>query len=169
MNRSISKLSPAAFAVVLICFLLPWVGFSCQPDRTSTLTGLQLIKGKTVEIQLPAQQKSQFTVVSQVWSLLTLVLSIIGVGLGLLATSRLLLMTFLLSITVLVSHLLTALDISTQTMVESLFGIQVRFLYGFWVALVVLVTLVFLNGYSLFAHRKISSVRKLDQQDTVVP
>lgn len=168
MERSISKLSPAALVIVLICFLLPWVGFSCQSDQTSTVTGLQLIKGTSVEIQLPTQQKSQITVDRQIWALLTLILSIIGVGFGLLATGRQLLITLLLSIAVLVSHLLTALNLSIYMIVESAFGVQVRLLYGFWIALVVLVALVLFNGYTLFAHRKKSSVCKLDQQDTFV-
>jgi hypothetical protein len=169
MDRSISKLSPAAFAIVLICFLLPWVGFSCESDQTSTVTGLQLIGGTSIEIQRSAQQKSQFSLDRQVWSIVTLGLCVIGLGFGLLATRQGLLIKFALSIAVLVSHLLTALDLSAQTIVQSALGIQVRFLYGFWIALVVLIAATFLNGYSLFAHRRASSARQLDQQNTVVP
>lgn len=43
------KLSPAIFGIALICFLLPWVNVSCEGKKVTTLSGINLITGTTIE------------------------------------------------------------------------------------------------------------------------
>ncbi len=49
MNGIARKLSPATLILVLICFFLPFVTFSCQGQRIASLSGMQLATGTTVQ------------------------------------------------------------------------------------------------------------------------
>lgn len=44
-----SKLSPAAYALALVCFLLPFVELSCQGQRLASFTGVQVATGTSVK------------------------------------------------------------------------------------------------------------------------
>lgn len=45
------KLSPALFGIIIICFLLPFVGVSCGGTEVLQLNGLDLVKGFTQDGQ----------------------------------------------------------------------------------------------------------------------
>jgi len=47
--RGLRAISPALFAIVLICFLFPFVDISCSGDQVASFDGLDLIFGKTVQ------------------------------------------------------------------------------------------------------------------------
>jgi hypothetical protein len=42
-------ISPTLFVIGLICFILPWLSVSCQGERVVTLSGVELITGKTIQ------------------------------------------------------------------------------------------------------------------------
>ncbi len=54
MNR---KISPALFGLALICFLLPWVNFSCSGNTIVSVTGTDLAIGRTIAIPQGFGQK----------------------------------------------------------------------------------------------------------------
>jgi hypothetical protein len=49
VESNLKKVSPAIFALALICFLLPFVTFSCQGAKILTLSGIQLITGSSAQ------------------------------------------------------------------------------------------------------------------------
>ena len=44
------KLSPVCFALALLCFVLPFMSVSCQNQKLVTLTGLEAMTGKDVDV-----------------------------------------------------------------------------------------------------------------------
>ena len=44
-----SRLSPAAYLLALLCFLMPFVELSCQGQELATFTGLQVATGASVK------------------------------------------------------------------------------------------------------------------------
>ena len=44
-----TKVSPAIFAVSILCFFMPFVAVSCNGQRVATFTGVQLATGTTLE------------------------------------------------------------------------------------------------------------------------
>lgn len=42
-------ISPTLFVIGLICFILPWLSVSCQGERVVTLSGVELITGKSIQ------------------------------------------------------------------------------------------------------------------------
>jgi zinc-ribbon domain len=49
MHDIVKKLPPAAFVLALLCFVLPFVTFSCQGQKVITLNGLQLVTGTSIQ------------------------------------------------------------------------------------------------------------------------
>jgi hypothetical protein len=49
MENNAQKLSPAIFVLALICFFLPFVTFSCQGQKVTSLSGIQLVTGTTIQ------------------------------------------------------------------------------------------------------------------------
>lgn len=47
----VHRRSPAMFAVVAVCFVLPFVSFACSGQRILTFSGLQLVTGTEVSSQ----------------------------------------------------------------------------------------------------------------------
>jgi len=48
MKSNAQRLSPVVFVLVLICFFLPFVTFSCQGRKVLSLSGIQLVTGTSV-------------------------------------------------------------------------------------------------------------------------
>jgi hypothetical protein len=49
VESNAKKLPPVVFVLALICFLLPFVTFSCQGQRILSLSGLQLVTGASID------------------------------------------------------------------------------------------------------------------------
>ena len=47
--KGLRAVSPALFAIILICFLFPFVDISCSGERVASLDGFDLIFGKSVQ------------------------------------------------------------------------------------------------------------------------
>lgn len=47
--KGLRAVSPALFAIILICFLFPFVDISCSGDRVASFDGFDLIFGKSVQ------------------------------------------------------------------------------------------------------------------------
>jgi hypothetical protein len=49
VNGMAKKLSPAVFVLILICFILPFVAFSCGGQKVLSLSGVQLATGASIQ------------------------------------------------------------------------------------------------------------------------
>jgi hypothetical protein len=60
VKSNAKRLSPAIFVLVLICFFLPFMTFSCQGERVLSLSGIQLVTGTSVpQAQMFGPPKSE--------------------------------------------------------------------------------------------------------------
>ena len=88
MQQSLKKFSPAVLGIALICFILPWVNFSCQGQHVATFTGLQLVTGTTVQQQGMFGQRQNQKVDSEPLAVAVLLLTILGVALSFLKSRK---------------------------------------------------------------------------------
>ncbi|HHV76675.1 MAG TPA: FHA domain-containing protein [Syntrophothermus lipocalidus] len=72
------KISPALFALIIICFLMPFVSISCSGQEIVTLSGVNMVFGKMV--QLPTGETESVGPFPMV--IVVFVLALVGVGVG---------------------------------------------------------------------------------------
>lgn len=77
------RISPAIFGIALFCFLLPWVDVSCQGVKVASFTGVQLVKGTTIEEAAPFGAKQQRKVKGEELALFALLSTVVGLILSL--------------------------------------------------------------------------------------
>ncbi len=82
MKSNAKKLSPAIFILVLICFFLPFVTFSCQAQKVLGLSGVQLVTGTSVpQPQMFGPPKSE-QMNAEPFAVLAFLCGILGLGLS---------------------------------------------------------------------------------------
>lgn len=150
MNK---KISPAIFGIALICFFLPWVNVSCQGQKVMTLSGIELVTGTTVSeprmfgpprtIKVPGETLAALALVAVIiGGILSLFKGQIGVkgpavvgGLG----------------TILLLLLKSKMD--DDILKQSQGVLQISYEMGFYLTLVLFISAVALNVYSIMQSR----------------
>jgi lipopolysaccharide export LptBFGC system permease protein LptF len=144
VQESLKNFSPAVFAIILICFLFPWVNLTCQSQNVATFSGLQLVTGTTV------QQQNQ-TVKSEPLAVAVLVLTILGLALSFLKDKKSSIIPGIIGVAAFILLLLLKSKIDTDASNQN---IQVQYAIGFWLVLVLLIGAIALNGYLYFYSKK---------------
>lgn len=73
MDNGARKISPALFALIIICFLLPFVSISCGGQEIAKLSGIQMVTGTTIQgEEMPPNALA----------IITLAIAAIGLGVG---------------------------------------------------------------------------------------
>ena len=143
------KLSAAAFALALICFVLPFVTFSCQGQKVFTLSGIQMVTGTTFQqpqmLGPPKQEKIEaepLATLAFMAALAGLVVSFLRGKFGAIpaAASGGLGVVFLMA-------LQSKLDGDTLQRGQGV--LQINSEYGFYMAVVLFAAALLINGYIL--------------------
>jgi uncharacterized membrane protein YdcZ (DUF606 family) len=114
MQESLKKFSSAVFGIALICFLLPWVNFSCQGQHVATLTGLQLVTGTRIQQRGMFCQRKNEKVDSESLAVAVLLVTILGVALSFLKSPKSSLITSIVGVVALILLLLLKSKIETD-------------------------------------------------------
>ncbi|MGC8654501.1 MAG: hypothetical protein ACP5US_10985 [Candidatus Kryptoniota bacterium] len=154
MQESLKKFSPAIFGIALICFILPWVNFSCQGINVVTFTGLQLVTGTTIQQQGMSDEHHNQKVDSKPLAVAVLILTILGLALSFLKSRKSSLIPSIIGVLAFILLLLLKSEIETDASNQGHGIIQVEFATGFWLVFVLLIGAVVLNGYLFFASAK---------------
>lgn len=154
MQQSLKKFSPAVFGIALICFILPWVNFSCQGQHVATFTGLQLVTGTTVQQQGMFGQRQNQKVDSEPLAVAVLLLTILGVALSFLKSRKSSLIPSVVGVVAFIVLLLLKSKIETDATNQGQGMIQVEYAIGFWLVLVLFIGAIALNGYLYVDSKK---------------
>jgi hypothetical protein len=163
----LKKISASMFALILICFFLPFITISCQSQDVITMTGLQMATG--VEISVPNSLPTNLSSIDSLSSLTeskkipgnsTAVLAFCTAAAGL--TTTLLLKNrqqkYLIPAisgglgTLLLLFLKSNTDDSVLKQGSGM--IKINYGLGFWLALILFLGAAGLNGYQLMEDRK---------------
>lgn len=171
--------SPIVFAIAAICFVLPFVSFSCSGQRYATLSGLDLVRGAKVTVDQDAlegftdgldeafgtssDQESASTTESQsedtdpeIWAIIALAAALIGIVIGLVTKNRVRTIGSLaaaavgiLSLAILHSVLSGEFDIPKEA--QGIVAFEYRF--GYWLVVLLFAVLAASHGLALRAPR----------------
>jgi hypothetical protein len=166
--------SPIVFAIAAICFILPFVSFSCGGQRFATLSGLDLVRGAKVSVDEsalegfsdslnesfgatpdPSDASSTDTQSEdtdpELWAIIALAAAVIGIAIGF-TKNRLRTVGSLaaaavgfLSLIVLRMVLSGEFDIPKEA--QSIVAFQYRF--GYWIVIVLFLLLGVAHGLTL--------------------
>lgn len=81
------KLSPALFAAIVICFLLPFVTVACDSAGSprqvlTTMSGLEVVAGKSVDMSQYGSSTKPGHIDGEPWALVALLAAVIGIGIA---------------------------------------------------------------------------------------
>lgn len=154
MDQSITKFSPAIYGIVIICFLLPWVSFTCQDKPVATLTGLQLVTGTEIKQQGMWGQPKNQKIDPEPLAIVVLSLAVIGLALSFIKSKKSAIVPMIVSLAGLIFLFLLKSKIETDATKQTQGAIQVAFEVGFWLTLISFIIAIIINGYFFFDSKK---------------
>ena len=166
--------SPIVFAIAAICFVLPFVSFSCSGQRFATLSGIDLVRGAKVTVDEDAlkgfsesldqtfgttsDQDSTTTDTQsedtdpEIWAIIALAAALIGIVIGLVTKNRVRTIGSLaaaavgiLSLAILHSVLSGEFDVPKEA--RGIVAFEYRF--GYWLVILLFGVLVAAHGLAL--------------------
>jgi hypothetical protein len=154
MQTSLQKISPAAFALALICFLLPWFNFSCGGQHVATLTGLQLVTGTTMQQPggMYGQSRRQ-EIAAEPLAIIALLLTVTGVASGFFGRTKGARVPGIVGLASIVMLFLLMSKIQTDVSNHGQGVILLEYGAGLWIALLSLATATLINGYLQFGSK----------------
>jgi hypothetical protein len=181
MQNSLKKFSPAAFAVAVVCFILPWVNLSCEGQRVATFTGLQLVTGTAVQQQDMFSQRLNQTraqelqrkvqhgemtqeqadrqanepsrVGSEPLAVAVLLSTVLGLALSFLRGGKSAIIPAVVGLAASILLLLLKSKIATDAIDQSEGMVHAEFAIGFWVVLILSLGAAALNGFLYLSSR----------------
>ncbi len=149
------KISPAAFILSLVCFVLPFVAFSCQGQKVASFSGIQLATGTTIQQpQMFGPPKSE-KVGAEPLAALALLCVLAGAGLSFLKGKKGAVSSAALAGlgVILLAALTSKLD--GDAIRQSGGAVQVNYEVGFYLVIVFLLSAIGAGVYALLAGKGI--------------
>ncbi|MBI1929576.1 hypothetical protein HYR99_35685 [Candidatus Poribacteria bacterium] len=148
MQNGLQKISPVIFGLTLICFFLPFINVSCQGQKVATFTGIQLVKGTTIQQpsmfgERPKAQK----VDPELLAILAFLSAIVGLGLSFLKGRQLALAPAIVGIAGLILLLLLKSKIDHDALREGRGMLQPEYDVGFWLSSLLFLAAAGVNGF----------------------
>jgi phosphatidylserine synthase len=154
MQDTLKKFSPAIFGIAIVCFLLPWVNFSCQGQHVATFTGLELVTGTTIQQQGTFGQSQNKKANPEPLAIAVLLLTVLGLALSFQKGGKASLIPTIVGALTLILLFLLKSKIETDAANQSQGAIHTEYAIGFWLALIASVLAIVLNGYLYLASTK---------------
>lgn len=158
-------ISPSLFGLIVLCFFLPWVNVSCQNYKIVSISGIHFVTGKTlVEPQMfknqfgmgqygmqniPSKPSKEGKINPQLYVILALVCVITGLVLSFVKGRIGSLTTSISAVAGFIFIILQKFKLENELVQKSQGLIQLDFLLGFYLTLLLLLAAVAVNVYSL--------------------
>jgi hypothetical protein len=159
MKDTLKTFSPAIFGIAILCFLLPWVNFSCQGQHVATFTGLELVTGTTIQQQGTFGQSQNKKADPEPLAIAVLLLTVLGLALSFLKGGKASLILAIVGALTFIMLFLLKSKIEADAANQSQGAIHTEYAIGFWLALIASASAIALNGYLYFAATKQSQAR----------
>lgn len=162
-------ISPALFGIIIICFFLPWVNVSCQNYKIASISGIQFVTGTSLEEpqmfkqQFGAQNMSprpmkQEKIKPQLYVILSLICVIAGLVFSFVKWKSGMLITSISGAAGFIFILLQKLKLENELVQKSQGLIQLEYLLGFYLTLILFLLAVAINVYSLTQRESLVTI-----------
>lgn len=148
------KISLGALLVALICFFLPFTELSCQGQKVTSLTGIQLVTGTTLSQPRPFGPPKKTKMPSEPLAVVAFVCAGLAMAFAVLRNRMATIISAVVSAAGAVTLLLLKSKIDSDIMKEGQGVLQVGYLFPYWLALLLYVAASVLNGYAFTQRAK---------------
>ncbi len=145
MLTIIKKISPVPFAVMLICFFLPWLNLTCDGKHYTSFTGMELVTGTKVEQQSMYGTGKYKKVDPEPMAIVALALAIIGIVFSFIKKSGFNLAAGITGIATFIVLLILKSTVEKEIFDQVGRGVEVIWLFGFWFTLIISLIAAALN------------------------
>lgn len=155
-------ISPTLLGLVIVCFFLPWVNVSCQNYKIASLSGIDFVVGKKFDMPFSSKDASNMPqdiplkfpiedkINPQLFVILSLLAIIGGIALSFVGGKTGALSTGIISAVSFVLLLFQKFKLENEIVQKSQRLIQVEYLFGFYITLIILISVAVLNIYYSF-------------------
>lgn len=148
------KISPAMFALILLCFFLPWITVSCQNQKIVTFNGMQLVAGTTIEIPRPYGIPEEQKIPGDRYVILTFLFVCTGLILSLLKYRKTLIASSIMALGGVISLILFKSRADNNIIKKGYGLLNIDYLSGFYLTLFLLLGIIGLNIYIILQEQK---------------
>jgi hypothetical protein len=160
---SIKKFSPAAFAIIIICFFLPFVNLTCSGQTVMSLTGIQLITGAEYKPQGMFNQEEMFDnqpeqqtglktsgqdIEAQPMAFFALLFAVVGLILSFIKNRIMAIICTVASVLGAVCMLLLKANIDGDASMQGQGVIQIEYQFGYWLAFLLFIAVAVLSWFN---------------------
>ena len=159
---TIKKFSPAAFAIIIICFFLPFVNLTCSGQTVMSLTGIQLITGAEYKPQGMFNQEGMFDnqeeqtgmqtksedIEAQPMAFFALLFAIVGLILSFIKNRVMAIICIVASVLGAVCMLLLKANIDGDASMRGEGVIQIEYQFGYWFAFLLFIVGAVLSWFN---------------------
>jgi len=156
MVKMIKTLSPAIFALVILCFFLPWVTVSCGGQRIATFSGIQMVAGTTVEEPQMFGPPKKRKVEAEPLALLAFLSAACGFAISFIRNKKGAILTSITSGMGLIFLLLLKSKLDNEAVRQGEGILQVHYMTGFYLAIIFFLSAIGINLYSILQHKESS-------------
>ena len=149
------RVSPAIFAIAIVCFFLPFVEISCSGQRIAAITGFQLVTGPDVAGEVPktADQKKPESG-SEPLAILALSCAVIGLALGFPKGKNIPIASALCAAAGLVMLFLLRSKLSKNIPAVGEMILEIKWVVGFWLTACIYLLAAAFNSFLAMQIRK---------------
>jgi len=150
--KTTKKISASFFALILICFFLPFVSVSCQNLSILKLSGIELVTGTTMKMPSLGSQSEEEKIPADARAIFALTAAAVGLGTSFSEKRRSTLFSAI-SAVIGFSSLLwlkSSLDSEIAKQGSDFMGIKVTYESGFWGAFLLFISASILNAWVFF-------------------
>ena len=150
MKFSGNKISPALFTLVLICFFLPFITFSCRQEPIATLNGIELATGKTIKSpSFVGEQTKEEKIPAEPLATLAFLSGLVGLGTSFIKAKKSAIAPVGSGTAGFILLLMLKSKIDDEIVKQGQGIILVSYGFGFWMAFLFFVSAALINIYSL--------------------
>ncbi len=159
--KTTKKISASFFAVILICFFLPFVSISCQNLSVLKLSGIDLVTGTTMNTPNLGSQAQQEKLPPDARAILAFTAAAVGLGTSFSQKRRSTLFSAISGVIGFCSllWLKSSIDAELAKQGSDFMGIKATYESGFWGAFLLFISAGILNVWTYF-QKSIKSLQE---------
>jgi len=159
------KFSPALYALIIFCFLLPFFNLSCSGQKVMSLTGFQMVTGTQYEQQNMFGGGQTKKIEAEPLAIFALIASIIGLVISLTKIKNVNLFSIIISIAGAVFLFLLKNKLDNDIITQGQGMITIEYGFGFWFALLLFIASAVIQGLFYNQDKKTSAVKVESSSD----
>jgi hypothetical protein len=157
--ESFKKFSPALYALIIFCFLLPFFNLSCSGQKVMSLTGLQMVTGTHYEQQNMFGGGRTKKIEAEPLAIFALLAAIIGLVIGFMKMKNINLFSVIISIVGALFLFLLKNKLDNDVIAQGQGMIKIEYEFGYWFSLLLFIAAAIIQGLIYNQEKKTNAVK----------